>query len=163
MIKKLCSKCKTEKTVDNFSFRNKSKGVFHSACRPCRYYEDNYYDLCECGEKKRNSSKFCKECRKTKGKQFAIYHSATIGDKNYDKSHKSKLNLIRFYARKTGIELGFTKCINCEYDKCFEICHIKSVSSFPPETLLTTINDKSNLIPLCPNCHWEFDHGIIQI
>jgi predicted restriction endonuclease len=25
------------------------------------------------------------------------------------------------------------------------------------------VNAESNLVPLCPNHHWEFDHGLIPI
>lgn len=49
-------------------------------------------------------------------------------------------------------------CQACGYKKHVEVCHIKSISSFPLDTLITEINDISNLMYLCPNCHWEFDH-----
>lgn len=56
------------------------------------------------------------------------------------------------------------KCCNkCGYDKHVEICHIKSVSSFSGDSLLGEINHKSNLMGLCPNCHWEFDNGLWNI
>lgn len=53
------------------------------------------------------------------------------------------------------------KCFCCEYSNHVEICHIKSVSSFSKDSLLSEINDPSNLIGLCPNCHWEFDNGLL--
>ena len=28
--------------------------------------------------------------------------------------------------------------------------------------MLSKINDPKNLLPLCPNCHWEYDNGIIK-
>ncbi|NDG25698.1 MAG: HNH endonuclease [Proteobacteria bacterium] len=46
----------------------------------------------------------------------------------------------------------------CIYDKHFEVAHIKPISEFSKDTLITIVNDPSNLIPLCPNCHWEFDN-----
>jgi hypothetical protein len=24
------------------------------------------------------------------------------------------------------------------------------------------VNSLDNLVGLCPNCHWEFDHGLLQ-
>lgn len=50
------------------------------------------------------------------------------------------------------------KCEKCGYDKHVEVCHIKPIHSFDLETSLEVINDKNNLIILCPNCHWEFDN-----
>lgn len=54
-------------------------------------------------------------------------------------------------------------CQHCGYSKFVEICHIKAVSSFPKTAKVREINDPSNLIYLCPNCHWELDHGIIAV
>ena len=51
------------------------------------------------------------------------------------------------------------KCIICGYDKHIEIAHIKGVSEFSNEDLISRINDIDNLIALCPNHHWEFDNG----
>jgi hypothetical protein len=53
---------------------------------------------------------------------------------------------------------GEKTCKVCGYDKHIQICHIKSVSSFHDNDLITDINSKDNLIGLCPNHHWEFDH-----
>ena len=44
-----------------------------------------------------------------------------------------------------------------------ELCHIKAVSSFPPETLLKTVNSKMNVIQLCRNCHWELDNKYFKV
>lgn len=35
METKVCTKCKEEKTLDNFLFRNKKQGARHSACSEC--------------------------------------------------------------------------------------------------------------------------------
>ena len=58
---------------------------------------------------------------------------------------------------------GEKKCKVCGYKNHVEVCHIKSVSSFGNNDLITDINSFNNLIGLCPNHHWEFDNGIINI
>ena len=50
------------------------------------------------------------------------------------------------------------KCACCGYEKFVEVCHIKPVTEFPKTASLDEINDMLNMIYLCPNCHWEFDH-----
>lgn len=50
-------------------------------------------------------------------------------------------------------------CEHCGYDRYYEVCHIKAISDFPDEALVIEVNDLSNLEALCPNCHWELDHG----
>lgn len=54
-------------------------------------------------------------------------------------------------------------CQVCKYDKHYEVCHIKSVSSFLDGAKIEEINSVDNLLALCPNCHWEFDNGLLEI
>jgi predicted restriction endonuclease len=54
-------------------------------------------------------------------------------------------------------------CSICRYDKYTEVCHIKAVSSFSDNATILEINNISNLISLCPNHHWEYDHGILKL
>ena len=37
-----------------------------------------------------------------------------------------------------------------------------SISNFSPDTPIKFVNDMRNLVLLCPNAHWEFDHGILK-
>lgn len=54
-------------------------------------------------------------------------------------------------------------CAICGYDKHVEVCHIKSVSSFPSTARLSEISSIDNLIGLCPTHHWEFDNGVLTL
>ena len=70
--------------------------------------------------------------------------------------------------RKHAADIYFTKttnpqCVVCGYTKHVQVAHRVSVSSFPAETLLTEINHITNLVGLCPNCHWEFDHDLLKL
>jgi len=58
---------------------------------------------------------------------------------------------------------GDKTCNICGYSKHIQVCHIKSVSSFSDDDLVTDINSKDNLIGLCPNHHWEYDNGLINL
>ena len=58
---------------------------------------------------------------------------------------------------------GSKSCYICGYNKHIQVCHIKSVSSFVDNDLITDINSKDNLIGLCPNHHWEYDNGLIKL
>jgi hypothetical protein len=51
-------------------------------------------------------------------------------------------------------------CDWCGYDKHVECCHIKPVGEFASTATLSEINHLTNLRWLCPNCHWELDHGL---
>ena len=79
------------------------------------------------------------------------------------KNWQSARSAIRKVANKVFKESKIPKkCIICGYDKHIEIAHIKAVSEFSDDTLISEINDINNLVPLCPNHHWEFDNGILS-
>lgn len=82
---------------------------------------------------------------------------------------KSKLtyqryrSAIREDAEKTFKELdGNYRCCICGYDKHIEVAHIKPVSDFSSDDMVKDINDIGNIIPLCPNHHWEFDNNMMS-
>lgn len=54
-------------------------------------------------------------------------------------------------------------CLKCRYSLHVDICHVKAVSSFSDDTPISTINHPDNLVALCKNHHWEFDHGYLAL
>jgi hypothetical protein len=65
---------------------------------------------------------------------------------------------IRNFARSWLSEMRNLPCAKCGYNLHVELAHIKAVSEFNDDTKLSEVNSKSNVIQLCPNCHWEFDN-----
>lgn len=55
------------------------------------------------------------------------------------------------------------KCAVCGYDKHIDVAHIKAVADFDDSATLEEINNPDNLIGLCPNHHWEYDHGLLDL
>ena len=94
--------------------------------------------------------KFCSECW--------LFIKDRLGRKTKSEASHSE---IRAHARKVAKQIE-KKCFFCGYNKFVEICHKTPVSSFLPEVSLNEMNNKDNLVALCPNCHWEFDHGLLQ-
>jgi predicted HNH restriction endonuclease len=37
------------------------------------------------------------------------------------------------------------------------------IASFPMTATIAKVNDIKNLIVLCPNCHWKYDHGLLDL
>lgn len=54
-------------------------------------------------------------------------------------------------------------CCRCGYDKHYEICHIKPITSFSNDTKLSIVNSLDNLIYLCPSHHAMLDKGLIKL
>lgn len=82
---------------------------------------------------------------------------------NTRKNWQSARSNIRNHAQKTLIRSGIEqKCLLCGYDKHIEVAHIKAVSDFNNSVIIAEINNIKNLVPLCPNHHWEFDHNCLS-
>jgi 5-methylcytosine-specific restriction endonuclease McrA len=102
-------------------------------------------------------SKTCRKC--------VADRTVTLGDccKRYEKHHpSSKGVLVRNRARKK-YGTDESSCQNCGYSNHVEVCHIKPIHSFDLSTLIDDINSPDNILVLCPNCHWEFDHGRLTV
>lgn len=68
---------------------------------------------------------------------------------------------IRGLAKNWNKDMKDKPCVVCGYSSIVELCHIRPISSFPDDATIGEINGPGNLIPLCPNHHWEFDRGLI--
>jgi hypothetical protein len=84
---------------------------------------------------------------------------STSGQKKTDVGRTSIASHARTVLREVG---RAAVCGTCGYSKFVEVAHVKAVSEFPADALVAEINAESNLIYLCPNCHWELDHPVQQ-
>lgn len=149
--KKFCSKkCASILNNKKFPKRSKEKTLW-GKCKIC----ENSLD--------RKGLKFCRSCIKNK----KHYHGIPIENHTIESVSKvsgsNKYSRIRDHARNVYKKLNGISCENCNYSKHIEICHKKAISSFPKDTIISEVNDRKNIIFLCPNCHWEFDHGLLNI
>ncbi len=101
---------------------------------------------------------------------FRIREDADIINKTKDEIFKKYSNWqtsrskIQSHARSTyECSDKPKKCIICGYDKHYEVAHIKSVSSFNGNCLVSEINHINNLMALCPNHHWEYDNNNLDV
>lgn len=109
----------------------------------------------------RADSKYCGICYKEKH----YLNNKTLEEATQRrKNDNNRYNQIRQISRKNYLQSDRAKCCEiCGYDKHIEICHIKDIASFSKTTLVSEINDPSNLIALCRNHHWEFDNDLLKI
>jgi hypothetical protein len=107
-----------------------------------------------CGENESGRNHYCLNClAQFKERLLNAPLSKYLQRKN-DPNRFAEIRSHAKYVMKSEPKV----CKNCGYSKHVEVCHIKDISKFSPETLVKEINHKNNLTLLCPNCHWEFDH-----
>jgi len=161
-----CQNCQKETTNPKFcsrscaqSYNNKAKPkrLRKTKCTRCNNITKSYrHTLCE------------EHWKEYVSKRKESVQERTLGDywkfKSLDGLHTSSKNAhIRLLARSWFKDLTIKPCANCGYDKHVELCHIKPVSSFSETTTLKEVNSRDNIIQLCPNCHWEFDKGLLKL
>jgi hypothetical protein len=79
--------------------------------------------------------------------------------KKYGKRTSIMFHEVRNFCRSWNKHL-LGPCQGCGYDKHVEMCHVKPLASFDLDATLAIVNDEKNVVVLCPNCHWELDHGM---
>lgn len=110
-------------------------------------------------------SKFlCKSCKEKNDNNNEIIRNMTVQE--YIDSHiydqaSNRHTGIRDLCRRWNKHLENKPCQNCGYSLHTEFCHIKEISK-NKSLKLKEINDPSNILILCKNCHWEFDHGYLD-
>lgn len=141
--------------TDNPKFCSRScAAAYNNKKHPKRRLELNTCKTCQIPVKSGHT--YCTVCL-PQSKDY------TLEEVMYDKHHKSSSwALVRSRARAICKDLE-KACKNCGYSKHTEICHIKPIKDFPLETKLSVVNSLENLLILCPNCHWEFDNGLLKI
>ena len=77
-------------------------------------------------------------------------------------SWQSARSTIQKRARKAYAASGLPMvCSVCGYNKHVEIAHRLAVSDWPQAATIDQINEVNNLMALCPNHHWEQEHGLV--
>ena len=114
-----------------------------------------------CGCKVRSPYTYCTPCFKENFRidKETLTKSQMIAERSYQK-HSRIREFARMKIKKLGIPLI---CKACNYDKHVEVCHKTAISAFSDDTPLSEINSPDNLVILCRNCHWEFDHNLITV
>lgn len=111
----------------------------------------------------KNKRKYCENCQHH-SKQYADWSLTTVGDLMTRLSTYQAHARIRALARRGYLAADKSRyCVACGYSKHFEVCHRKPVASFPRDTPVAVVNSTENLVALCPNCHWEFDHDLLVL
>lgn len=93
-------------------------------------------------------------------KRSLPWETLTIADllRLHGKQHNI-FNKVRQRARNLALQSFPNECVKCGYSKHVETCHIKGIAHFPKTAKISEVNALSNLMLLCPNCHWEFDNA----
>ena len=152
-MKNICPQC--EKLHSNPKFCSSSCAASYNNKRRPPKGKGRCKD-CETKISKQRSR--CRPCHSKWQTTRVLGDSVTLAEavlryKRHGRS--SAYSLVRTRARSVMKE--HTCCEWCGYDKHVEVAHRTAISEFSGDTLLSTINDRDNLLSLCPNCHWEHD------
>lgn len=151
----LCLNC--NKSTKNPKFCSSScSASYNNRLSPKRRLENT---CITCGIPITSQWVYCASCRPGR----IDWEHTTVGDlKKFSAYVKS--TTLRYKARRSYLKSGKPlSCEICGYSHTVHIAHIKPVISFPDDTSVSEVNHIDNLIALCPNHHWEFDHNLIVL
>ena len=152
-----CKNCNTVTIKTNAEIKKSKSGFLFCSSSCAAEYNNKLIP-------KRIKTRTCKYCSK-------LLHSSTLCIDHYieRETNINKLKTIkkkdiesskiRSYKREWNKDLSKKSCAKCGYNRHVELAHIKAVSEFCDETEIGVINNPSNILPLCPTCHWGCDNG----
>jgi hypothetical protein len=155
---RFCSKSCAAKT-NNSLFPKVLKKKRIKICSVC---EDEFEPLA--GQRRTK----CPACFERK-KHHRIRFDARLGQVVKAKKSSKKIHpswafaQVRQLNRFWNAHLLMMPCANCGYALHVELAHIRGISTFKRSALLSEINGADNVIQLCRNCRWEFDHGFLEL
>lgn len=152
----VCLNC-NQKT-SNPKFCGRSCAAKHNNKKNPKRKRNKWYCL-TCKTETLYRRKYCDKCNPLFIDWSQVTYSDIISKRAYQK-HSRIRDLSRSIYNKSGKP---KQCFICGYNINYEICHIKPIKDFQPNSLITEINHIDNLVALCPNHHWELDNGIITI
>jgi hypothetical protein len=161
-----CKMCNKETKNILFCSR-KCSNSFQALHKPPRKGTGKGTPICKECKKNQVPSYGHKLCTNCTSVRFIFSSDPTVRElREYYKDSKHSTGMqsyIRSNARSTYSQKVLPYCVNCDYTYHAEVCHIKPIHDFTDDSRLSEINSEANLVYLCPNCHWEFDNGLISI
>lgn len=116
-------------------------------------------DICICGNKKMKVSDVCNSCYDNNKRTVVLNKKIKDFDKDKLRSYSIR-RLARTFMKEQDIE---KKCKICGFDHYVEVCHIKPISKFSKEQMVSEVNNLNNLVYLCPNHHILLDKGLLSL
>lgn len=141
---KFCSRSCAARYTNRFSPKRKIRAFYCQTCgRPTTHRR--------------------KYCDAHQPNALKSYDDATIEDIRRYAKYQANALIRRLARRAYRVGRLPLHCSVCGYSKHVEICHIHAIEKFPEQTHLSEVNSLNNLVALCPNHHWEFDHGLLSL
>ena len=152
-----CLQCGKETKNPKFCSRSCSAIYNNKRKTKQKYYCEKCGTLIGEGQKF-HRRKYCNDCNPNN----VNWDNVTLKEVKEKRKYQPH-SRIRELARRKALQYNrFYQCSNCGYDKHIEVCHVKPINSFDENSFINEINDLSNLVGLCPNCHWELDNGLLS-
>lgn len=153
-ISNICPQCGN---LCKTKFCNKSCAAsYNNRVYPKR--QASVWPCIRCGKDSPYRRKYCLDC-----KQLLLYRKLEGLSMGAYKALFSKDSVA--YTALRGMAKsrwsGECSCAICGYTNHVQLCHILDLHKIPDDSPAKVAVSRDNLIQLCPNHHWEFDHGML--
>ncbi len=152
-----CLYCKGETANPKFC-SSSCAAKFNNRAHPKRKKQQFYCKSCGAETSYRRS--YCRNWDPTKPRDFG---NVTIAEIRQRARCQANAWIRKLARRAYSTSDRPQRCNICGYAKHFEVCHIRPIQAFQEDTRMSVVNALDNLLALCPNCHWELDHGLLSL
>ncbi len=113
-----------------------------------------------CGSETAYRRKFCEAHQP----HLILTKRTTLGEIRRRAKYQANARIRQMARRAYKAAYGLPWCCQvCGYTLHVEVWHRHSIAEFPDNALVSDVNSCDNLVCLCPNHHWEFDHGYLSL
>jgi hypothetical protein len=160
-VKLNCTYCNKEFSADWSGRKFCTRSC--SAKRNNSLYPKRIMDTISCTDCGSPVSRASRRKRCANCKHAGYLYTLTLGEyRNKFSSAAKCYNAARSISRSQyAVENRPKSCAICSYNKHIDVCHIADLHKLPDDTSLYKALSNGNLIALCRNCHWEFDHELL--
>lgn len=166
-----CKTCGKEHYKPPFQIKKKPNYFCSRSCSSIYRWRNHIKNelKCKCCNKiltNKNRYLFCNSCfiLNRRDKIINMTLKEFQNEESVKGKHPSWINTnVRNLCRSLNSNLANNSCQSCGYSKHIEFAHIKAISRFDLDTPIKVVNSSNNILILCPNCHWEFDNGLLKL
>lgn len=163
IMSKVCTKCGTEKPLEDFNNQKAGKYGKRATCRECQNKENREYKQTEQGIELRRKWKRS-EIGKEGSKRYRENNKEKIKDytntDEYRERHRKSADNQRFGGNRIKVlERDGNKCVICGSTYRIQVHHKDELGRNKPKEIRN--NELDNLTTLCAKCHIEQHNPVL--
>lgn len=155
-----CLQCQVETRNPKFCSRSCST-TYANAQKPKRLKLEYFCAGCQVSMGRpgwKDRRKYCISCKPGYRARGLEWERTTKADLAPGTANQFGYPQIRQHARRVLSRQAPRECVLCLYSLHVDCCHVVPIRDYPDTATVAEMNAVDNLVFMCKNHHWEYDH-----